>query len=283
NGNLRENQLQEENEALKEKLEDVQRDLKLSNEAVTQTIYSCNNQLTVLKSELTKTANRLESERQVRESLEAEVESTRSRLTGALKEVDLRLAAHSEAEKALLREKEEHQRLKDKLKGLCLLSQKLAKAEAHENSLENELHRVTLQLTEKSLLLDVLQREKEQAAARVKELEAALQAERESGSRAAARQEAAQERLAQAQSDAMLLRQQLEEAQNKGSAKERAVTDAQERFSDILSKLRSDCEERVQLVEDRNKELASKKIMLKIVILSNSLFNCCESGADKKC
>lgn len=92
----------------------------------------------------------------------------------------------------------------------------------------------------------------------MKELEAALQAERESGSRAAARQEAAQERLAQAQSDAMLLRQQLEEAQNKGSAKERAVTDAQERFSDILSKLRSDCEERVQLVEDRNKELASK-------------------------
>ncbi|XP_078787863.1 ankyrin repeat domain-containing protein 26 isoform X20 [Oryzias latipes] len=266
NGNLRENQLQEENEALKEKLEDVQRDLKLSNEAVTQTIYSCNNQLTVLKSELTKTANRLESERQVRESLEAEVESTRSRLTGALKEVDLRLAAHSEAEKALLREKEEHQRLKDKLKGEAAsqrdavgsLSQKLAKAEAHENSLENELHRVTLQLTEKSLLLDVLQREKEQAAARVKELEAALQAERESGSRAAARQEAAQERLAQAQSDAMLLRQQLEEAQNKGSAKERAVTDAQERFSDILSKLRSDCEERVQLVEDRNKELASK-------------------------
>lgn len=138
------------------------------------------------------------------------------------------------------------------------LTQKLAKAEAHENSLENELHRLTLQLTEKSLLLDVLQREKEQAAVRVKELEAALQAERESGSRAAARQEAAQERLAQAHSDAMLLRQQLEEAQNKGSAKERAVTDAQERFSDILSKLRSDCEERVQLLEERNKELAKK-------------------------
>lgn len=124
--------------------------------------------------------------------------------------------------------------------------------------MENEVHRVTLQLTEKGLLLDVLQREKDQAAARVKELETALQAERELVSRAGARQEATQERLAQAQSEGMLLRQQLEEAQNKGVAKERAVTDAQERFSDILSKLRSDCEDRVQLVEERNKELGSK-------------------------
>ncbi|MEQ2199146.1 hypothetical protein XENOCAPTIV_025877 [Xenoophorus captivus] len=138
------------------------------------------------------------------------------------------------------------------------LSEKLAKAEARANSMENEVHRVTLQLTEKGLLLDVLQREKDQAATCAKELQNALHAAREQVSRAGARQEASQERLAQAQSEAMLLRQQLEEAQNKGVAKERAVTDAQERFSDILSKLRSDCEERVVLVEDRNKELAGK-------------------------
>lgn len=138
------------------------------------------------------------------------------------------------------------------------LSQKLAKAEARANSMENEVHRATLQLTEKGLLLDVLQREKDQASARVKELETSLQAEKELVGRSGARHEATQERLAQAQSEGMLLRQQLEEAQNKGVAKERAVTDAQERFSDILSKLRSDCEARVQLVEDRNKELASK-------------------------
>lgn len=138
------------------------------------------------------------------------------------------------------------------------LSQKLAKTEASANSMENEVHRVSLQLTEKGLLLEVLQREKDQALARVKELETALNAEREQVSRAKARQEASQERLAQNQSEVMLLRQQLEESQNKGDAKERAVTDAQERFSDILSKLRSDSEERVQMVEERNKELSSK-------------------------
>lgn len=124
--------------------------------------------------------------------------------------------------------------------------------------MENEVHRVTLQLTEKGLLLDVLQKEKDHFASRAKELEKALHAEKEIITRTGARHETTQERLAQAQSEGMLLRQQLEQAYNKGDAKERAVIDAQERFSDILSKLRSDCEERVQLVEERNKELASK-------------------------
>ncbi|KAM9376033.1 ankyrin repeat domain-containing protein 26 [Pholidichthys leucotaenia] len=266
NDSLKESHLTEENEALKEQLEDARRDLKLNSEALTQTVFNCNNQLTNLKTELAKMTTRLENERQTREALEVEVESTQSRLAGAVKETELCLAAHSATEKALLREKEEHQRSRDRLSGeassqresVSSLSQKLAKAEAHANSLENEVHRATLQLTEKGLLLEVLQRDKDQVATRVKELESALQAEKEMVSRAGARQEAIQERLAQAQSESMLLRQQLEEAQNKGVAKERAVTNAQERFSDILSKLRSDCEERVQLMEDRNKELASK-------------------------
>ncbi|XP_074533397.1 ankyrin repeat domain-containing protein 26 isoform X8 [Halichoeres trimaculatus] len=263
---LKESHLVEENETLKEQLEDARRDLKLNGEALTQTVYNCNNQVTTLKSELAMTAARFENEQQTRKTLETELESVRSRLAGAVKETELRLAAHTETERALLREKEEHQRLRDKLTGeaasqreaVSSLSQKLSKAESRANSLENEVHRASLQLTEKGLLLDVLQREKDQASERVRELETTLQAERELVSRAGARQEATQERLAQAQSEGMLLRQQLEESQNKGVAKERAVTDAQERFSDILSKLRADCEERVQLVEERNKELAAK-------------------------
>ncbi|XP_078139397.1 ankyrin repeat domain-containing protein 26 isoform X2 [Centroberyx gerrardi] len=266
NSNLKESHLTEESEALKEQLEDARRDLKLNSEALAQTVFQYNSQLATLKSELTVTTTRLENERQTRETLEVEVESTRNRLAGALQEAERCQAAHTDTEKALLREKDEYQRLKDKHTGeaasqreaVSSLSQKLSKTEARSNSMENEVHRATLQLTEKGLLLEVLQREKDQAAARAKELETTLQAEREQVSRAGARQEATQERLAQAQSEGMLLRQQLEEAQNKGVAKERAVTDAQERFSDILSKLRSDCEERVQLVEERSKELASK-------------------------
>uniref|UniRef100_A0A667YRA8 CCDC144C-like coiled-coil domain-containing protein n=1 Tax=Myripristis murdjan TaxID=586833 RepID=A0A667YRA8_9TELE len=266
---LKESHLAEENETLKEQLEDARRDLKLNSEALAQTVFQYNSQLSTLKSELALATTSLENERQTRETLEAEAESTRNRLAGAVQEAERCQAAHADTEKALLREKEENQRLKDKHSGeqwwesldktaVNGLSQKLAKAEARANSMENEVHRATLQLTEKGLLLDVLQREKDQATARVKELETSLQAEKELVGRAGARHEATQERLAQAQSEGMLLRQQLEEAQNKGVAKERAVTDAQERFSDILSKLRSDCEARVQLVEERNKDLASK-------------------------
>ncbi|XP_033824169.1 ankyrin repeat domain-containing protein 26 [Periophthalmus magnuspinnatus] len=263
---LKEGHLVEENETLKEQLEDARREVKANSEALTQTVFNCNNQLTTLKSELAITTNRFENEKQARETLEKEVESTRTRLTGAVQEAERCMAANADTEKALLREKEESQRLKDRLtaegsshrEAVSTLTQKLSKAETQANSLENEVHRVSLQLTEKGLLLDVLQKEKDALVAQVKDLDKALQAQKELSTKTGARHEATQERLAQAQSEGMLLRQQLEEANNKGSAKEKAVTDAQERFSDMLTKLRADCEERVQLVEERNKELASK-------------------------
>lgn len=117
NSSLKENHVLEENEALREQLEDARRDLKLGSEALTQTVFNCNNQMTNLKSELTITTNRLENERQTRETLEAELESARSRLAAAIKETEHCLAAHSDKEKTLLREKDEHRRLKDRLAG----------------------------------------------------------------------------------------------------------------------------------------------------------------------
>lgn len=117
NSSLREGNVLEENEALKEQLEDARRDLKLNSEALTQTVFNCNNQVTALKSELAVTTTRLENERQTRETLETEVESTRTRLAGAVKEAELCLAARSDTERALLRETEEHRRLKDRLTG----------------------------------------------------------------------------------------------------------------------------------------------------------------------
>ncbi|XP_077373610.1 ankyrin repeat domain-containing protein 26 isoform X8 [Festucalex cinctus] len=271
NSSIKQRDLQEENKALKEQLEEARRALKANGDSLNQTVLDFNNQTATMKSELTVTAARLENERQTRETVAAELESARARLNAALQEAERCMAARSDAEKALLQEKEEHRRLRDRLssdassqhEAVSSLSQKLSKAESHANSMENEAHRVMLQVTEKNLLLNTVQRDSDQKAARVKELEAALQAEKELVTRAGARQEATQERLAQAQSDGMLLRQQLEEAQNKGVAKENAVTDAQKSFSDILSKLRADCEDRVQLVQDRNQELATKAAELR--------------------
>lgn len=261
-----EGRLSEESEALRERLEDTRRDLKLSEEALAQAVFQYNGQLSALKAECQVTVGRLEQERTARQQLETEAESARVRLAGALQEVERCQAARAEAERALQREREERQRAQEKRAGeagahrdtVHELSQKLSLAEARANSLENECHRTSLALTEKSVLLETASREREQALARLREAEVGLQAEREQTTRVGARQEATQERLAQAQSEGALLRQQLEELQSKGMAKERAVTDVQERFSDILDKLRSDCEERVQLMEERSKELASK-------------------------
>ncbi|TKS73718.1 Ankyrin repeat domain-containing protein 7 [Collichthys lucidus] len=70
NSNHKESHLSEENKALKEQLEDARRDLKLNGDALTQTVYNCNNQLSALKSELAIASNRLENERQARETLD---------------------------------------------------------------------------------------------------------------------------------------------------------------------------------------------------------------------
>lgn len=114
---LEESRLTEESEALKERLEDARRDLKLNEDALAQTVFQYNSQLSTLKSELAAATTRLEHERQAREALETEVTSTRNRLAGALHETERCQATRTEAEKALLREKEERQRATDKNTG----------------------------------------------------------------------------------------------------------------------------------------------------------------------
>ncbi|XP_059402528.1 ankyrin repeat domain-containing protein 26-like isoform X8 [Carassius carassius] len=259
-----ESRLAEERDALRERLEDARRDMKLSEEALAQTVFQYNGQLSALKAECSVITAKLEHERQVRQQLEAEAEASRGRLQAALQEAERCQASRTDAERSLQRDREEHQRAQEKhifesstqRDTIQSLSQKLSKAEARANSLENECHRNALTIAEKGVLLETLAREKDQALAKLKELEATVLSEREQASRAGARQEAVQERLAQAQSENALLRQQLEEALNKGSAKEKAVTDVQQNFAEMLNQLRADGEERVHLVEERSKELA---------------------------
>ncbi|XP_072314780.1 uncharacterized protein [Eucyclogobius newberryi] len=125
-------------------------------------------------------------------------------------------------------------------------------------SLENEVHRVTQQLKEKELQMDVLRKEREVLTAQVKEQDRALLAQKEALQAQKVQHEATQERLAKAQSECQLLQQQQLKEVNDKRVTQKVVTDTQQCFSHRLSKLPSDCEERVQLVEERNKELLSK-------------------------
>ncbi|XP_065420778.1 ankyrin repeat domain-containing protein 26 isoform X15 [Chrysemys picta bellii] len=256
----------EENEVLREKNEDLRKELKLNEEALTQTVFQYNGQLNVLKTESAMLTSKIEHAKENKDRLETEMESFRSRLNSAVQELECCRKSKSDVERTLQREHDEWLRLQDKLNHdlsnlrdtNTILSQQLSKVETKANSLENELHHVTHTLREKTLLLESTQRDLSHAQCQAKELDHARQIEKDQMSKYIVKQESMQERLAQLQSENVLLRQQLEDMQNKGIIKEKVVSDVQDRFSDIFSKLRADTEKQVHMMEERNKELITK-------------------------
>ncbi|GAB0207375.1 ankyrin repeat domain-containing protein 36A-like, partial [Grus japonensis] len=256
----------EENETLKEKNEDLKKELKLNEEALTQTVFQYNGQLNLLKTESAVLTSKLEQTKESKERLETEIESFRSRLTTAVQELEHHQSTKSDVERTFQRERDEWLRLQDKLhhdlsdvrETNKSLSQQLSKAESKANSLENELHQLKQMLREKTLLLEMTQKELSQAQCQAKECDRARQLEKDQVSKFIIKQESMQERLSQLQSENLLLRQQLEDMQNKGIIKEKVVNAVQDRFNDIFNKLRADTEKQVYLVEERNKELNVK-------------------------
>lgn len=83
-----ESRLADDRDALRERLEDARRDLKLNEEALAQTVFQYNGQLSTLKAECSVVSAKLEHERQVRQQLEAEAEANRARLQSALQETE---------------------------------------------------------------------------------------------------------------------------------------------------------------------------------------------------
>ncbi|XP_075003173.1 ankyrin repeat domain-containing protein 26 isoform X3 [Calonectris borealis] len=256
----------EENETLKEKNEDLKKELKLNEEALTQTVFQYNGQLNLLKTESAVLTSKLEQTKESKDRLETEIESFRSRLNTTVQELERHQSSKSDVERTFQRERDEWLRLQDKLhhdlsdvrETNKSLSQQLSKAESKANSLENELHQLKQMLREKTLLLEMTQKELSQAQCQAKECDHARQLEKDQVSKFIIKQESMQERLAQLQSENILLRQQLEDMQNKGIIKEKVVNDVQDRFNDIFNKLRADTEKQVYLVEERNKELNAK-------------------------
>ncbi|OPJ68717.1 ankyrin repeat domain-containing protein 26 isoform C [Patagioenas fasciata monilis] len=256
----------EENETLKVKTEDLKKELKLNEEALAQTVFQYNGQLSLLKTESAVLNSKLEQTKESKDRLETEIESFRSRLNTTLQELERHQSSKSDVERTLQRERDEWLRLQDRLhRDLSdvqetnqSLSQQLSKAESKANSLENELHQLKQTLREKTLLLEMTQKELSQAQSQAKECDHARQLEKDQVNKFIIKQESMQERLAHFQSENLLLRQQLEDMQNKGILKEKVVNDMQDRFNDIFNKLRADTEKQVYLVEERNKELNAK-------------------------
>ncbi|NXU81181.1 ANR26 protein, partial [Oreotrochilus melanogaster] len=256
----------EENESLKEKNEDLRKELKLNEEALTQTAFQYNAQLNLLKTESAVLTSKLEQTKETKDRLETEMESFRSRLNTAVQELERHQSSKGDVERTFQRERDEWLRLQDKLhhdlsavqETNKSLSQQLSTAESRANSLENELHQLKHTFREKTLLLEMTQKELSQAQCQAKESDRARQLEKDQVSKFIIKQESMQERLAQLQSENLLLHQHLEDVQNKGILKEKVVSDVQDRFNEIFNKLRADTEKQVYLVEERNKELSAK-------------------------
>lgn len=83
-----ENKLVDERNALRERLEDARCDLKLNEETLAQTVFQYNGQVSTLKSEFALLSTKLEHERQVRQQLEVEAETSKTRLQVALQETE---------------------------------------------------------------------------------------------------------------------------------------------------------------------------------------------------
>nr|XP_011736697.1 ankyrin repeat domain-containing protein 26 isoform X9 [Macaca nemestrina] len=256
----------EDLEIVKEKNEDLQKTIKQNEETLTQTISQYNGRLSVLTAENTMLNSKLESEKQSKERLEAEVESYRSRLAAAIHDRDQSETSKRDLELAFQRARDEWSRLQDKMNFDAshlkdnneILSQQLFKTESKLNSLEIELHHTRDTLREKTLGLERVQKDLSQTQCQMKEMEQKYQNEQVKVNKYIGKQESVEERLSQLQSENMLLRQQLDDAHNKADNKEKTVINIQDQFHAIVQKLQAESEKQSLLLEERNKELISE-------------------------
>ncbi|XP_032894194.1 ankyrin repeat domain-containing protein 26-like isoform X2 [Amblyraja radiata] len=258
----------EQIETLKVKLDDAKKDLKCNEDTLTQNALQYNGQLNSIKTEVSMLTSKLELEKQNKDYLENEKEAIHSRLKETIQELECIQEAKSELERILQREHDEHvhsdEKMNNEISNLhesnSTMSQRLSKEEEKANDLDKKLHCATLSFAEKSLLLQSVQKDLKQSQIHLTEQEQMNKVQKEQISKYEICKISLQERLAQAHSDITLLRQQLEDAQNKGIMKEKAAADVQDRFNDMFTTLRGDSEQRISLMEKRNEELMRKNI-----------------------
>ncbi|XP_051676922.2 ankyrin repeat domain-containing protein 26 isoform X2 [Oryctolagus cuniculus] len=262
----KENKYFEDIEIIKQKNDELQKTIKLNEETLTKTIFQYNGQLDVLTAENAMLNSKLELEKQNKERLETEVESYHARLTAAIQDHDQSQTSERDLKLAFQRARDEWRCLQDKMNFEVsnlkdsneILSQQLSKAEREFNSLEIKLHHTRDALREKTLALECVQRDLSHTQCQLKEMEHMYQKEQGKVNKYIGKQESVKERLSQLQSENMLLRQQLDDAQNKVEGKEKTVISIQDQFHDIVKQLQAESEKQSHRLEDRNKELTSE-------------------------
>ncbi|XP_051817399.1 ankyrin repeat domain-containing protein 26-like [Antechinus flavipes] len=255
----KENRYVEENEIFKKNNDELRKELKLKEASLRETILQYNGQVNVLTTENAMLNSGLEDEKQNRDKLEREIESYQMRLSSAILDNERSQTSKLDLEHNFQRERDEWLHVQAKLNDNCgVLSQELSKAESKVNRLENESCQLRDSLREKIAILESVQRELKQAQYKTTELRHRNQMDSEKLERCIVQQESIQERLVEIQSENMLLRKQLEDAQNKDVIEEDVLKTVQVQFRDFFNQLHADNEKHVVVVEERNQELINE-------------------------
>ncbi|KAK2496085.1 hypothetical protein MC885_004500, partial [Smutsia gigantea] len=127
----------------------------------------------------------------------------------------------------------------------------LSKAEGKFSSLEIELCHTRDALRENTLVLECVRRDLSHTQCQKEEMEHRYQ---DKLNKHTTKQESLEERLSQLQSENELLRQQLNEAQDKAENKEKTLINIQGQFQEVIKKLQTESE-KCLVLEKRNKNL----------------------------
>uniref|UniRef100_A0AC11B9L0 Uncharacterized protein n=1 Tax=Ovis aries TaxID=9940 RepID=A0AC11B9L0_SHEEP len=261
----------EDIEIVKAKNDDAQKAIKLNEERLTKTISQYTGQLNVLTAENTMLKSKLENEKENKQRLEIEVESYRSRLAGAFHDHDQDQTSQRDLELAFQKAKDEWLCLQDKMKSDVAnlkekneaLSQQLSSAESKFHQVKIKLQHTRDNLREKTLMLERVQRDLRQAECQKQETEHMYQNEQGKVNKYLGKQDSLEEALSQLQSENILLRQQLDDTQNKANSKEKTDISIQDQFQRIVRKLHAENEKQGLMLEERNKELIQERNHLK--------------------
>ncbi|KAM7237110.1 hypothetical protein CapIbe_011354 [Capra ibex] len=261
----------EDIEIVKAKNDDAQKAIKLNEERLTKTISQYTGQLNVLTAENIMLKSKLENEKENKQRLETEVESYRSRLAAAFHDHDQDQTSQRDLELAFQKAKDEWLCLQDKMKSDVAnlkekneaLSQQLSTAESKFHQVKIKLQHARDNLREKTLMLERVQRDLRQAECQKQETEHMYQNEQGKVNKYLRKQDSLEETLSQLQSENILLRQQLDDTQNKANSKEKTDISIQDQFQQIVRKLHAENEKQGLMLEERNKELIQERNHLK--------------------
>ncbi|XP_045393286.1 coiled-coil domain-containing protein 144A-like isoform X3 [Lemur catta] len=258
-------------EIMKEKYDDVYMTLLLNLETLTKTVSQYGEKLCVLTAENAMLKCKLESETQNKERLEEELASCHSRLTAATRDLDESETSRKHLELAFYTARHKWDHLQDKMNFYMsnlkenneILSEKLSKAESKIDSLETELHHTRELLREKTLFLEVVQRDLRQTQRQTKEIEQTYGSDQSKVNPHMGKQESLEQRFCELQRENMLLRQQLHAAHNKAAQKDETVTNIQDQLQDIVKQSQAGSDKQSLLLEGKLQELTNECDRLK--------------------